>query len=260
MLRGAQIAFTNIDIIRNELSYLGIAFIGGIMKRTKIVCTVGPGTDKFGILEDMMRAGMNVARFNFSHGSHEEQAERMQMVRDAAMIVNKPIALLLDTKGPEVRLGLFKEGKVFLEAGQQFTLTTDDVEGTKELSSVNYKGLTGDVSVGDKVLLADGLVTLIIDAIEGNNIVTTVQNSGEIGNRKRVAVPGVALSLPPVSEQDEADLRFGCQQGVDFVAASFMQRGKDIVAIRRILESEKKDIKIIAKIENAEGVKNIDEI
>ena len=118
--------------------------------------------------------------------------------------------------------------------------TTDEVEGTKELSSVNYKGLTGDVSVGDKVLLADGLVTLIIDAIEGNNIVTTVQNSGEIGNRKRVAVPGVALSLPPVSEQDEADLRFGCQQGVDFVAASFMQRGKDIVAIRRILESEKK--------------------
>lgn len=260
MLRGAQIAFTNIDIIRNELSYLGIAFIGGIMKRTKIVCTVGPGTDKFGILEDMMRSGMNVARFNFSHGSHEEQAERMQMVRDAAMIVNKPIALMLDTKGPEVRLGLFKKGKVFLEAGQQFTLTTDDVEGTKELSSVNYKGLTGDVSVGDKVLLADGLVTLIIDAIEGNNIVTTVQNSGEIGNRKRVAVPGVALSLPPVSEQDEADLRFGCQQGVDFVAASFMQRGKDIVAIRRIIESEKKDIKIIAKIENAEGVKNIDEI
>ena len=230
------------------------------MKRTKIVCTVGPGTDKFGILEDMMRAGMNVARFNFSHGSHEEQAERIQMVRDAAMIVNKPIALLLDTKGPEVRLGLFKEGKVFLEAGQQFTLTTDDVEGTKEISSVNHKGLVGDVSVGDKILLADGLVTLTIDSIEGNNIVTTVQNSGEIGNRKRVAVPGVALSLPPVSEQDEADLRFGCQQGVDFVAASFMQRGKDIVAIRRILESEQKDIKIIAKIENAEGVKNIDEI
>ena len=230
------------------------------MKRTKIVCTVGPGTDKFGILEDMMRAGMNVARFNFSHGSHEEQAERMQMVRDAAMIVNKPIALLLDTKGPEVRLGLFKEGKVFLEAGQQFTLTTDDVEGTSEISTVNHKGLVGDVHVGDTVLLADGLVRLTIDAIEGNKIITTVQNSGEIGNRKRVAVPGVALSLPPVSEQDELDLRFGCQQGVDFVAASFMQRAKDVVAIRRILESEQKDIKIIAKIENAEGVNNIDEI
>lgn len=230
------------------------------MKRTKIVCTVGPGTDKPGVLENMMRGGMNVARFNFSHGSHEEQAERMQMVRDAAMIVQKPIALLLDTKGPEVRLGLFKEGKVFLEAGQTFTLTTDEVEGTKEISSVNHKGLTQDVSVGDKILLADGLVTLMITAIEGNLITTTVENSGEIGNRKRVAVPGVALSLPPVSEKDEEDLRFGCRQGVDFIAASFMQRGKDIVAIRRIIESEQKDIKIIAKIENAEGVKNIDEI
>lgn len=230
------------------------------MKRTKIVCTVGPGTDKPGILENMMRAGMNVARFNFSHGTHDEQLERMQMVRDAAMVVNKPIALMLDTKGPEVRLGLFKDGKVFLKAGQNFTLTTDDVEGSVEISSVNHKGLVKDVSVGDAILLADGLVTLHIDKIEGNNIITTVVNSGEIGNRKRVAVPGVALSLPPVSEQDEEDLRFGCRQGIDFVAASFMQRGKDVVAIRRILESEQKDVKIIAKIENAEGVKNIDEI
>ena len=230
------------------------------MKRTKIVCTVGPGTDKPGVLENMMRAGMNVARFNFSHGTHDEQLERMQMVRDAAMVVNKPIALMLDTKGPEVRLGLFKDGKVFLKAGQNFTLTTDDVEGSVEISSVNHKGLVKDVSVGDTILLADGLVTLHIDKIEGNNIITTVVNSGEIGNRKRVAVPGVALSLPPVSEQDEEDLRFGCRQGIDFVAASFMQRGKDVVAIRRILESEQKDVKIIAKIENAEGVKNIDEI
>lgn len=230
------------------------------MKRTKIVCTVGPGTDKPGILENMMRAGMNVARFNFSHGTHDEQLERMQMVRDAAMVVNKSIALMLDTKGPEVRLGLFKDGKVFLKAGQNFTLTTDDVEGSVEISSVNHKGLVKDVSVGDAILLADGLVTLHIDKIEGNNIITTVVNSGEIGNRKRVAVPGVALSLPPVSEQDEEDLRFGCRQGIDFVAASFMQRGKDVVAIRRILESEQKDVKIIAKIENAEGVKNIDEI
>lgn len=230
------------------------------MKRTKIVCTVGPGTDKPGVLENMMRAGMNVARFNFSHGTHDEQLERMQMVRDAAMVVNKSIALMLDTKGPEVRLGLFKDGKVFLKAGQNFTLTTDDVEGSVEISSVNHKGLVKDVSVGDAILLADGLVTLHIDKIEGNNIITTVVNSGEIGNRKRVAVPGVALSLPPVSEQDEEDLRFGCRQGIDFVAASFMQRGKDVVAIRRILESEQKDVKIIAKIENAEGVKNIDEI
>ena len=206
------------------------------MKRTKIVCTVVPGTDKPGILENMMRAGMNVARFNFSHGTHDEQLERMQMVRDAAMVVNKPIALMLDTKGPEVRLGLFKDGKVFLKAGQNFTLTTDDVEGSVEISSVNHKGLVKDVSVCDTILLADGLVTLHIDKIEDNNIITTVVNSGEIGDRKRVAVPGVALSLPPVSEQDEEDLRFGCRQGIDFVAASFMQRGKEVVAIRRILE------------------------
>ena len=230
------------------------------MKRTKIVCTVGPGTDKPGILESMMNAGMNVARFNFSHGSHEEQAERMQMVRDAAMIVNKPIALMLDTKGPEVRLGLFEAGKVVLEAGQTFTLTTKNIKGTKEISSVNHAGLPKDVSVGDKILLADGLVTLDIKQVNGDEIVTTVVNTGEIGDRKRVAVPGVALSLPPVSDKDEDDLRFGCAQGVDFVAASFMQRGEDVVAIRRILESEGKDIKIISKIENAEGIKNLDEI
>ena len=162
------------------------------MKRTKIVCTVGPGTDKPGILESMMNAGMNVARFNFSHGSHEEQAERMQMVRDAAMIVNKPIALMLDTKGPEVRLGLFEAGKVVLEAGQTFTLTTKNIKGTKEISSVNHAGLPKDVSVGDKILLADGLVTLDIKQVNGDEIVTTVVNTGEIGDRKRVAVPGEA--------------------------------------------------------------------
>lgn len=230
------------------------------MKRTKIVCTVGPGTDKPGVLESMMRAGMNVARFNFSHGSHEEQAERMQMVRDASLIVNQPIALMLDTKGPEVRLGLFKDGKVVLEEGQTFTLTIRDVEGTKEISSVNHKGLPQDVSVGNDILLADGLVTLHVTDITDTDITTIVKNTGEIGNRKRVAVPGVALSLPPVSEQDEADLRFGCAQEVDYVAASFMQRADDIVAIRRIIESEGKDIKIIAKIENQEGIRNVDEI
>ena len=182
------------------------------------------------------------------------------MVRDAARIVNKPIALMLDTKGPEVRLGLFEEGKVFLEAGQTFTLTAKEIKGTKDISSINHSGLPQDVSVGNKILLADGLITLDIKEINGDEIITTVLNSGAIGDRKRVAVPGVALSLPPVSEKDEADLRFGCAQGVDFVAASFMQRGQDVVAIRRILEEECTDIKIISKIENAEGLKNLDEI
>lgn len=230
------------------------------MKRTKIVCTMGPGTDKPGTIERLLNAGMNVARFNFSHGNHEEQDERMQMVRDASLITGKPVALMLDTKGPEVRLGLFKEGKVLLEAGQEFTLTTRNVEGTEEISSVNHEGLVNDVSVGDQILLADGLVKLNVLEVKGQDILTRVVNTGEIGNRKRVAVPGVALSLPPVSEQDEKDLRFGCQQGVDFVAASFMQRGQDVVAIRRIFEEEGADIKIISKIENAEGLKNLDDI
>lgn len=230
------------------------------MKRTKIVCTMGPGTDKPGTIERLLNAGMNVARFNFSHGNHEEQAERMQMVRDASLITGKPVALMLDTKGPEVRLGLFKEGKVLLEEGQEFTLTTRNVEGTEEISSVNHEGLVNDVSVGDQILLADGLVKLNVLEVKGQDILTRVVNTGEIGNRKRVAVPGVALSLPPVSEQDEKDLRFGCQQGVDFVAASFMQRGQDVVAIRRIFEEEGADIKIISKIENAEGLKNLDDI
>lgn len=230
------------------------------MKRTKIVCTVGPGTDKPGVLEAMMRAGMNVARFNFSHGTHEEQAERMQMVRDAALITGQSIALMMDTKGPEVRLGLFKDGSVLLEAGQTFILTTQEVEGTQAISTVNYKGLPNDVSVGDQILLADGLVKLDVQAIEGDRIITQVVNTGEIGNRKRVAVPGVALNLPPVSEQDRDDLRFACAQGVDFVAASFMQRGQDVVAIRRVFEEEGQSVNIIAKIENAEGLKNLDEI
>lgn len=233
-----------------------------MIKRTKIVCTIGPGTDKPGVLENMIKSGMNVARFNFSHGTYEEQEERMDMVRDAAMIVRRPIALMLDTKGPEVRLGLFENGKVFLEAGQTFTLTSEEMMGTKDICTVSYAGLVNDVKEGDHILLADGLVNLSVVEVTDKTIVTYVNNSGEIGNRKRVAVPGVALRLPPVSEKDEADLRFGCAQGVDYIAASFMQRGEDVVAIRKILESEGKgkDIKIISKIENAEGLKNLDDI
>ncbi len=231
-------------------------------KRTKIVCTIGPGTDQPGILENMLKSGMNVARFNFSHGTHEQQEERMNMVRDAALIVRQPVALMLDTKGPEVRLGLFEKGTVYLQAGQTFTLTTKAVMGNQERSTVSYAGLIHDVSIGDRILLADGLVEVSVVEITDTDIVTYVNNSGEIGDRKRVAVPGVPLHLPAVSAQDEADLRFGCQQHVDYIAASFIQRGEDVVAIRRILESEGKgnDIKIIAKIENAEGLKNFDDI
>lgn len=229
-------------------------------KKTKIVCTIGPSTDREGVLEAMLSAGMNVARFNFSHGSHEEHRARMERVRHASMMTGIPVALMLDTKGPEMRLGLFKEGKVTLEAGKPFTLTTRDIEGDEKICSVSHKDLPSDVKVGCDILLSDGLVTLKVDAIEGTEIHTTIQNTGIMSDRKRVAVPGMPITLPPVSEQDKKDLIFGCEMGVDYVAASFMQRGSDVVAIRRILEEQGADIHIISKIENEEGLKNLDDI
>lgn len=211
-------------------------------------------------MEAMMEAGMNVARFNFSHGSHEEHGNRINMVRAASAKVNKPVALLLDTKGPEMRLGNFTEGKVTLEKGQKFILTSREVDGTKEISSVNHKLLPQEVVPGNTILLSDGLVALNVDSVEGDDIHTTVLNTGVIGNRKRVAAPGVSVNLPPLSEQDIADVRFGAKEGMDFIAASFIQRAADVLAIRKLLEEVNSDIHIISKIENAEGVKNIDDI
>ena len=230
------------------------------MKRTKIVCTVGPSTDNPGILEDMLKAGMNVARFNFSHGTHEDHGRRIKQVRDAAAAVKVPVAIMLDTKGPEIRMGTFVEKKVILQAGAPFTITARDVPGTAEIVTVNYKGLPKEVAAGQTILLADGLVSLHIDKVDGPDIVTTVENTGEISNFKRVAVPDVQLGLPFLSEQDVKDILFGIEQGVDFIAASFVQKTADVLAIRRVLESKETDCHIIAKIENAAGVKNIDEI
>lgn len=230
------------------------------MKKTKIVCTMGPSTDAPGVLTAMIDAGMNVARFNFSHGSHDEQLERMQAVRAAAAERRQPIAVLLDTKGPEVRLGMFAAGKVKLEKGARFTLSMQSVDGTAEKAAVNYPGLAGDVSPGDTILLADGLVGLRVCSIEGDEIITEVLNSGEIGNRKRVAVPGRQLNLPAVSEQDVADIEFGCSQGIDYIAASFIQSADNVLEIRRLLERFDAQPLIISKIENLQGVKNIDEI
>lgn len=221
---------------------------------------MGPSTDKPGVVERMLDAGMNVARFNFSHGSHEEQQGRMARVRAAAAGVNKPVAILLDTKGPEMRLGLFAAGKVELVRGQKFVLTAEVIEGTADRATVNHPGLPQDVKAGDTILLSDGLVSLRVDAVEGTEIITTVQNSGVIGNRKRVAAPGVAVNLPPLSEQDIADIRFGLTQGLDFIAASFIQRAADVLAIRKLLEEAGAEVDIIAKIENVEGVRNMDEI
>jgi pyruvate kinase len=231
-----------------------------MQKRTKIVCTVGPSTDQPGILEAMIAAGMNVARFNFSHGSHDDHAKRISLVRAAAEKAGQPIALMLDTKGPEMRLGKFDGGKVHLSMGQVFTLTSRDVLGTKEIVSVNYKNLANEVAPGTKILLSDGLIELMIEKIEGEDILTTVLNSGEISNNKRVAVPGVCINLPPVSDQDIADIQFGIKQGMDFIAASFIQQASNVLAIRKILEDAHTEMGIIAKIENTPGVANIDDI
>lgn len=230
------------------------------MKKTKIICTVGPSTDKPGVLEAMIEAGMNVARFNFSHGNHQDHAARIALVRAAAEKTGKPVGLLLDTKGPEMRIGKFAEGKVNLTEGQKFILTTRDVSGTQNEVSVNHKLLPTEVSPGNKILLSDGLIALQVDAVEGQDIITTVLNGGQISNLKRVAAPGVAVNLPFLSEQDIADILFGASNDMDFVAASFVQRAADVLAIRRVLEEAGVHMDIIAKIENAEGVQNIDEI
>lgn len=231
-----------------------------MLKKTKIVCTMGPSTDKPGIVEDLIKGGMDVARFNFSHGNHEEQTGRIARVREAAAKTSFPVALLLDTKGPEMRIGKFAAGKITLTAGQKFTLTARDVTGDQSIVSISHRGLPGEVVPGNTILLADGLVSLTVDRVDGDDIFTTVQNGGEIGNNKRLAAPGVAVKLPPLSERDVADILFGVAQDMDIIAASFVQRAADVLAIRKILEEAGAQMDIIAKIENAEGVRNIDEI
>ncbi|MBP1765520.1 MAG: pyruvate kinase [Firmicutes bacterium] len=218
---------------------------------------MGPSTDKPGILENMIVAGMNVARFNFSHGTHEDHAKRIALVRVAAQSAKAPIALMLDTKGPEMRIGKFSNGKEFLAQGQTFTLTDKDIQGTVDGVSISYKKLSQEVTPGNIILLADGLISLKVEEIHGGDIVTTVQNSGEISNNKRLAVPWVKVNLPPISEQDERDIRFGIAQDMDFIAASFIQQASDVLAIRKLLEDAGSQMKIIAKIENQAGVDNI---
>ena len=231
-----------------------------MFKKTKIVCTMGPTTDKPGVIEELMKNGMNCARFNFSHGDHKEQLGRIERVREAARHTDTILPLLLDTKGPEMRLGEFKNGKVQLEKGNKFVLTHSDEPGDEHGAPISYKNLYQEVKAGDTILLSDGLVGLQVTEIQGKDIITTILNNGPMSTRKRVAVPGVAVGLPPISEQDEKDIIFGIEQDMDFVAASFIQRASDVQAIRELIKSRDGHMDIIAKIENLEGVKNIDEI
>lgn len=229
-------------------------------KKTKIVCTLGPSSDSPEIIEALIENGMNVARFNFSHGTHEEQRGRISKLREVAERMGSPVAFLLDTKGPEMRLGKFRDKKVLLEEGKQFIITGRDVEGTVDICSVTHKLLPKEVVAGNRILLSDGLVELRVERIEGEDIITTILNTGEVSTGKRVAAPDVAVQLPFLSEKDIADIKFGVEMDMDFIAASFVQRASDVLAIRRVLEEVGGDMQIIAKIENAEGVRNIDSI
>ena len=230
------------------------------MRKTKIVCTLGPSTDREGVLREMLLAGMNVARFNFSHGSHEEHKARLDKLKALREELNLPVAAMLDTKGPEVRLKTFADGSVMLHAGQEFTLTTEDIVGDENRCSITYAELPQDVKTGDTILLDDGLVRLTVLDTTATAIRCRVENDGVIKNRKGVNIPGVRLSLPYMSQRDREDILFGAEQGFDFVAASFVRTAADVREIRQLLDSVDSKIRIIAKIENQDGVNNLSEI
>ena len=232
------------------------------MRKTKIVCTLGPSTQDDKILKRLMLEGLDVARFNFSHGTHESHKENFDRVDRLRKELGLPVAALLDTKGPEVRVCQFKEGKIHLNKGETFTLTSRDVEGTQEIVSVTYKNLPKDVKEGGRILLDDGLIELIVEKIvDGTDIVCKIMNNGDLSNNKGVNLPDTRLSMPYLSEKDKSDIIFGIQTGYDFIAASFVRCAEDVFEIRKILEEHNcHSIRIISKIENQEGVDNIDEI
>ncbi|GLB58479.1 pyruvate kinase [Cytobacillus sp. NCCP-133] len=233
------------------------------MRKTKIVCTIGPASESVEQLTQLIEAGMNVARLNFSHGDFQEHGQRIQNIREAAEKTGKTVAILLDTKGPEIRTNNMREGAIELKAGEDIILSMNEVEGTPEKFSVTYPGLIDDVHTGSKILLDDGLIGLEVTKIDKANseIYTKILNSGTLKNKKGVNVPGVAVNLPGITEKDAQDILFGIEQGVDFIAASFVRRASDVLEIRQLLEEHNASyINIIPKIENQEGVDNIDEI
>ncbi|WP_031555763.1 pyruvate kinase [Lachnospira multipara] len=232
------------------------------MKKTKIICTMGPNTNDRELIKKLALAGMDVARFNFSHGDHEEQAGRMALVKSVREEIGKPIATLLDTKGPEIRTGsVAGDKKVTLVAGQKYTLTTKEVEATDKINCITYAGLPEDVTTGNTILIDDGLIELCVDeVVDGTDIICTVVNGGELGSKKGVNVPNVSIKLPGITDKDKDDIVFGIEQGFDFIAASFVRNAACIQEIKQLLWSHDADIPVIAKIENAEGIENLDEI
>lgn len=231
------------------------------MKKTKIICTMGPNSDNRDIMKQLVLNGMDVARFNFSHGSHEEHKKRYLQLREVADEAGIPVAALLDTKGPEIRTGVLKGGnKIILREGQEFILTTEETDGDESMVHINYSGLTADVKEGNRILIDDGLIELHVKSVSGPRIICQVVNGGELGERKGVNVPGVKIKLPALTDKDREDIRFGMEMGFDFIAASFVRSPEAIEEIREILKSGDSDMGIIAKIENAEGLENLDAI
>lgn len=231
------------------------------MRKTKIICTLGPASESEEVIRELMLAGMNVARLNFSHGTHEEQRGKLERVKKVREELGLPVALLLDTKGPEIRTGEFEKGKVELKKGQTFVLTTEDVMGNEGMVSITYKNLVKDVKEGDSILIDDGLIGLKVTKLTEKEIICNVENGGTISNKKGINVPGVELKMPFISKKDREDILFAVKEGFDYIAASFTRTADDILEIRRILEENNCNyIKIIAKVENDQGIKNVDEI
>ena len=231
------------------------------MRKTKIICTIGPASENPEILSQIIEAGMNVSRHNFSHGDHEEHAARINLVKELAKKHNKEIAVMLDTKGPEIRIGKFANDEIVLENGDVFTLTNEDILGNKTKVSITYKNLYNEVQIGTKILINDGTIETIVKKIDGKDIICEVINGGKLTNRKSINIPGMNINLPSITQKDIDDIKFGIIAGFDYIAASFVRKPEDVLAIRKILEeNDGTHIKIISKIENREGINNFDKI
>ena len=231
-----------------------------LTRKTKIVCTIGPASETVEKMRELMLAGMNVARFNFSHGTHEEQRVKLERVRQVREELGLPIATLLDTKGPEIRLRDFEGGRAELVSGQRFILTTQEILGNGDRAAITYKNLKNDISAGTTILIDDGLIEMNVEEISGEEIICRVINGGVVSNHKGVNVPGAVLSMPYISDVDREDILFGIEMGYEFLAASFARTKDDILEVRKILKDHGSDMKIIAKIENMQGIENLDEI
>ena len=231
------------------------------MRKTKIVCTLGPASDDPEVLKALLKNGTNVIRLNFSHGDHEEHGNRIAMVKQMREEMDLPVAILMDTKGPEIRIGEFKNGKVNLVEGQRFILTTREIHGDESVVTVHFKEITKDVSVGTTILIDDGLIALVVESIVKDEVHCRVINGGTLGSKKGVNIPGVSTSLPAITAKDAEDIKFGISQDIDYIAASFVRRASDVLAIKELLSEYQGDrVKVIAKIENQEGLENIDDI